>query len=389
MLNRSMILAVVWVLFAFGCNGTPDEQVAGTYPVVTAASDYLAWPSVINTASNELLVVYTKTDEHMGPDGRIMAVRSNDDGQTWSDPYLVYDTPLDERESGLTLLADGSILLHVLSTMHTPSSYGRMSAGSYEDEIVKAWVERVGSDAYASSREFAGGRILRSTDHGKTWSDALPGPDTIHGGVQLANGNILVASYRETLDFVTINIAENWQGPWERVAEIRSPQPDSLRFGEPSVTVVPGGRVIVMMRVTTKPYNDGDQRCFLWQSYSDDDGRSWAEPFATPLWGFPPHLLTLADGSVLVAYGHRRDPFGQRAAVSKDGITWSSDEEIVLRSDAPNKDLGYPASAELSDGSILTVYYQSHVSDTLRPPAGPLPSRHKPDIYATRWVRAN
>jgi hypothetical protein len=141
----------------------------------------------------------------------------------------------------------------------------------------------------------------------------------------------------------------------------------------------------MMMRATPKPYSDSDPRSVLWETYSDDNGETWVDPFPTPLWGFPPHLMLHSDGRVVVAYGRRKPPFGQRAAVSADGITWREEDEIVLRVDAPNKDLGYPASVELADGRVLTVYYQSHPGDTLRPPEGPPPDRHKPDIYGTVW----
>jgi hypothetical protein len=38
------------------------------------------------------------------------------------------------------------------------------------------------------------------------------------------------------------------------------------------------------------------------------------------------------------------------------GETWHYD--WVLRDDGPDRDLGYPSSVELADGSIFTVYYQ-------------------------------
>ena len=73
-------------------------------------------------------------------------------------------------------------------------------------------------------------------------------------------------------------------------------------------------------------------------------------------------------------YGRRkkdRGGFGEYASISSDGgHTWGA--EIKL-SGATNNDLGYPASVELDDGSILTVYYQ-------QPPTG-----GKPCIMATKW----
>lgn len=352
----------------------------------TADSLYTAWPAIARAGTGELVVLYTQTDEHMGPDGRIVGVRSSDEGRTWSAPFPVYDTPLDERESGLTVLDDGTLLAHFWSTQHTPASYGRMAPGSYHAGTVSRWTAHVDRPAYRNATAQAGARVAISTDAGRTWSPTAKGPDTIHGGIQLQDGTLLTAAYRQSRNYVTIHKAPAWDGPWTETAAVHSPQPDSLRFGEPSVVQLPSGRVLLMMRTTTIPYNDADPRCFLWETYSDDGGLTWVPPFQTPLWGFPPHLLLLEDGRVLVTYGHRRPPYGQRAALSTDGITWQKDQEIVLRADAPNKDLGYPASVQLRDGRVLTVYYQAHPTDTLRPPEGPPPDRHKPDILATRWT---
>ncbi|NQT52222.1 exo-alpha-sialidase, partial [bacterium] len=37
---------------------------------------------------------------------------------------------------------------------------------------------------------------------------------------------------------------------------------------------------------------------------------------------------------------------------------WDTDRVIAIRDDAPNGDLGYPASVQMDDHTILTVYYQ-------------------------------
>jgi hypothetical protein len=352
--------------------------------IYESASAYTAWPAIARAGDGSILVAYADTDEHMGPDGRIAGVRSVDEGQTWSEPFVIYDTPLDEREAGVTTLSDGSLVVHLWSTFHTVESYGRMAPGSYFDHTIKAWLEQISSDQYKEAAELEGPHVARSTDGGMTWSEVERGPDTIHGGIELDDGSILVSSYRHARDYVTIHRADGWAGPWEQIAEVHSAD-DSLRFGEPSILQLPTGRVILMMRVTPKPYSNVDDRSVLWETYSDDGGETWVDPFPTPLWGFPPHLMLLRDGRVVVAYGRRKPPYGQRAAISDDGVTWRAEDEIVLRDDGPNEDLGYPASVELNDGTVLTVYYQSHPSDTLRPPEGPPPGRHKPDIIGTIW----
>ena len=63
----------------------------------------------------------------------------------------------------------------------------------------------------------------------------------------------------------------------------------------------------------------------------------------------------------MVTYGRRSAPFGIRAVVSYDGCRTFS-EELIL-SEARNGDLGYPATTELADGSLVSVYYQPYGDD--------------------------
>ena len=47
---------------------------------------------------------------------------------------------------------------------------------------------------------------------------------------------------------------------------------------------------------------------------------------------------------------------GIRAAISEDeGHTWGPVR--ILRDDLPNADMGYPASVEIDDGRIMSVYW--------------------------------
>jgi sialidase-1 len=111
----------------------------------------------------------------------------------------------------------------------------------------------------------------------------------------------------------------------------------------------------------------------LYQAVSYDDGRSWTGLHETPMWGHPAHVLALADGRLVCTYGYRRPPFGVRACVSYDGgCSWAIEREFVLRDDGGSRDLGYPSTAELPDGRLLTVYY-FHGQDDVR------------HIAATRW----
>jgi hypothetical protein len=135
-----------------------------------------------------------------------------------------------------------------------------------------------------------------------------------------------------------------------------------IEFSEPAMVLLPSGRLLAMMR------SEG----YLNQAFSTDGGWIWQGLKRTPMWGFPPHLLVLADGRVLCTYGYRREPFGVRAVLSSDeGESWDWDNEIIIRGDGLHRDLGYPASIQRRDGSILSVYYFSgedgirHIAGTI------------------------
>ena len=140
-------------------------------------------------------------------------------------------------------------------------------------------------------------------------------------------------------------------------------------FNESYLLNLPNGRIVAMVRTSSGSKKIPAAEKYLWQTHSDDGGKTWSAVKKTAMWGYPPHLLLLGNGDVLCSYGHRRSPYGVRACVSRDGgETWDTDNEVVLRDDGLTidgtvagqgtaDDLGYPKTVELADGSLFTVYY--------------------------------
>ena len=72
--------------------------------------------------------------------------------------------------------------------------------------------------------------------------------------------------------------------------------------------------------------------------------------------GNPPSLVRLEDRRLCLTYGYRSVKYGIRAKLSDDeGKSWS--EEIIIRDDARNWDIGYTRSLQRPDGKIVTIYY--------------------------------
>ena len=81
--------------------------------------------------------------------------------------------------------------------------------------------------------------------------------------------------------------------------------------------------------------------------------------------GNPPSMIKLKDERLAMTYGYRAEPYGIRARLSSDrGQTWG--DEIILRKDAGNWDLGYPRTVQRPDGKIVTIYYYNDSPDKER-----------------------
>ena len=145
---------------------------------------------------------------------------------------------------------------------------------------------------------------------------------------------------------------------WRVIGEV--PFPEYIHVlrdcHEPHAVETADGRIVVQIRCHSKSSGFAESSV---QSESADGGKTWTMAKPMGLDGYPPHLIRLADGKLLSVYGRRRGNLGEFACLSDDqGRTWDVKNEIKLAGHW-NGDLGYPASVQLPDGTILTVYYQA------------------------------
>ncbi len=367
---------------------------------------YLAWPTLARSKKGALLLAFSGDRRgHVCPFGKTYLMRSEDDGRSWSDPHLVNDTPLDDRDAGLCVCPDGTVVLTWFSMYyqrgHEIMENNFRKWGEAPGER-KAWLRHLqnisrqdicrwasaatipgqGSDADVSM----GYWCRRSMDDGITWDEPTPTPVSApHGPVSLSDNRLLYLGTfnkdRPDGECAIGLAASNDHGKcWQVHASLAGMESRGVSaadayafFTEPHLVATGcDDHLVGLFRWEETQGHRNPGR--LYELHSRDGGHSWTKPAPTPLWGKPPHLLKLKDGRLLASYGHRSKPFGQRACISEtaDG-GWSADNEIILRQDAPNGDLGYPASVECKDGSILTVYYQCKNGN------------ERPVLMATRW----
>jgi len=326
--------------------------------------NYIGWPSIARTIDGELLVVFSgDREEHVCPFGKTELVRSRDGGETWSAAETINNTPLDDRDAGIIVLRTGTIVVSWFTAPLT-LAYLQRWQGLHPESVLKAWERHILKISAADRQRWFGNWTRRSTDGGHTWEDAVDSiATTPHGAIELSDGRLLfVGTGRQDQPGLMLAMESADEGrSWHQIGMMPVPpehsRPSEVPFDEPHCVESPGGRLICLWR--HQPSYRSPAEWYLQQCESDDGGRTWSAPHPTPMWGFPAHLIRLHNGDLLATYGHRRPPFGQRVCLSHDGgETWDIVHEIVLRDDAANGDLGYPASLELSPGELLTVYYQ-------------------------------
>lgn len=334
-------------VYGYDADGHPR-----TLTAVIEDDRYVGWPTILRCANGELIVGFSgDRDAHICPWGRTQLIHSADNGSTWSAPETITNTPLDDRDVGIIETARGTLLVSWFTSL-------AFASPTYPDahERYARHAEKITPEVRA---EWLGNWVRRSVDHGKTWQ--RPVRTTVsapHGPIQLRDGRLLYVGTVERDAGRAIMAAESRDDgcTWAELAALPPPldRADGAGLSEPHVVELRSGKLLALVRNEPR-----DRQCFLLQSESSDGGKTWSRLHATPLWGYPPHLLQLANGWVLVVYGHRREPFGERACVSRDeGVSWNLADEVALNV-APTPDLGYPSSVQLADGSILTVYYQS------------------------------
>jgi sialidase-1 len=318
---------------------------------------YCGWPSVCADENGVLYTAYSGfRGSHICPFGKTCLSRSHDGGKTWSVPLVVNDTWLDDRDAGIVCLGGNRLLITWFTNPADTYNNGAFSSGVWDVSrpLVSALYPNV-PDEYSG-----GGSYYRiSNDGGETWGDITKIPiSSPHGPILRRDGSVFYLgkelwchASRDTDHVVRAMESRDGGKTFTNLGAV--PQPDGIAWNdlhEPYAIELPDGTLLGAIRAH-KPYFT------VFLTRSADGGKTWTVPEQTNIQGSPPHLLLHSSGAIIMTFGRRIPPFGERAAISHDGgKTW--DTEYILRDDGVDGDLGYPCTSELSDGSLLTVYYQ-------------------------------
>jgi hypothetical protein len=305
--------------------------------------------------------------------GEHMIVRSYDGGHTWDTDNMscVYKRPeFDEKVkvAPIALLKDDNSL---------------DSADSKSDDF--CLLAGFGLAPKGHDTAF----IMRSLDRGHTWSQPIH-PE--HGGFKflsirpcyiiLPDGTILIfgfageTSCSEYGSMPVVYRSIDGGASWKMIAKI-TPIPRFPMSIMADPLLMNNDEIIVSVRRQGRGLENALTQVYL----SKDEGLNWeylSEPCKV---GAPSTMVQLPDNRIVCTYGMRAGNPGIRAAISEDfGRTW--DDNIIIRDDGANCDLGYPRTILRNDGKLVTAYYHNIPDKSIGTKLGLGGIRH---IAATIW----
>jgi hypothetical protein len=344
----------------FGSNDL-QAKVTSTKVISKQPDLYCGWPTVCRRKNGQLWLVWSGGREaHVCPFGRVEAMTSHDNGESWTFPRVLLDADIDDRDAGVLETARGTLLVTTFSSLaYEPTlkaAEQKGEASGWSQEKLDRWISARDRLTAEERKAQLGVWMLRSTDGGKTFSAPYRClVNSPHGPVQLSDGRVLYAGKQLWTSENKNGVCESLDDgrTWRWLATIPTREGDDHRnYHELHAVETADKRLIVHIR----NHNPKNSRETL-QTESEDGGKTWTPPHSIGVWGLPSHLLRLKDGRLLMSYGHRRKPFGNQARISEDhGRTWS--EPMTISGDGIGGDLGYPSTVELDDGSLLTVWYE-------------------------------
>ena len=338
--TRTILTAAA--LFALVPARAGDAPPVPHFTVVIAKGGGL-WPQVQVLADGTLLALGYNAAAHTTLPGDVDTWASVDGGKTWTLRATAAARP--DAKANMCHWASGF------------SAKGELLVlASGLDDAANERGQRAPNEA----------RVFRSADGGATWTQAWSFPKMAGGLKPYPFGSIVKAHDGSLRTLVYTADEKGTEAAWMMGSHDNGRSWDKgmkLADGinESVLLPLPENGWLCVARTSNKPAPEHGQE--LRQLRSTDDGKSWQdEGLIAEYHKHPPHLLRLRDNRILLTYGNRRDGGIEVRFTADEGKTWSTPQRIYTTGPG---DMGYPSTAQLPDGKLVTVFYaiQSPLND--------------------------
>lgn len=312
---------------------------------------YFAWPTATRLQNGKIAVVASGFRlRHVCPFGKTVISYSEDDGETYTYPAPVIDTPLDDRDGGVVAFGEKNV---IVTSFNNSAVFQREYAEG--DAYSHSYLDTVTPE---DEEKYLGVTYRISNDCGVTFGEVRKSPvSNPHGPLEMPNGELLwvgrpfdktdgdhLKAYLQTKDGEFHYLG--------RIDDIYNKSGEKALSCEPHSILLKDGSILTQMRVQKAGFYT------VFQSKSADGGKTWTKPrqLLEDMGGVPPHLFRHSSGLLISTYGYVLEPFGVGVMFSRDeGETWETGH--TLYTNEVSNDCGYPSTVELRDGSLVTVFY--------------------------------
>lgn len=309
---------------------------------ILPSNSYDAFPIIVETLSNKIIMIYRQGSAHVGNDGVMVMRTSVDEAKTFSDPLIFLSEPnVDIRNASGGITPSGRIVLFFMK--YDAVNVKSISQGYiYSDDEGNTWSTYVKIENYSHSFYSPYGQII-----------------------EIGNGNIMVPWYGATgtSNFSTyiktsLDNGKTWR---ESVLVANS---STIRFGESSFAYLGNNIIIGLIRNSTGGTS-------FYQVMSTDNGQNWINQGivnfdATSL--VSPFLTTYLDDNgeknVIAFYANRTNKkmssvIGKGLELIKGVSGWDIDSKTELGNNS-TIDFGYPAVIRPKDKFFfMGIYYKA------------------------------
>ncbi len=364
--------------------GAGRMAIEKTFTIYQEPGFFAAFPGVAALGGGKIAVAFRRAPNYQRLPGvpkgfgshgdamsQLMICGSDDDGESWSAPRLLYSSPIGGSQDA-NLFYDGKFL------------FANSFVWRYLPELPGAYCAAEGREFlhhYLTYMVPYGTYVMRSDDRGKSWSDAVF-PEPLPGGIEVLPGQPRRLHNRGNLlrtkddRLLLAGQALRFSPEFQSSVALYESRDDGASFRffrtaidargvgvfeEPCLYITPENQFVLFCRCHRNVDGKRFPRATCVYSRSFDDGATWSEPVDAGFHAEPMAAYRLEDGRVLLAYGYRKpDGRGVRARICDAELTdVETAEEFVIRDDNGSIDCGYPNIAPLGGGRYLVVYYMN------------------------------
>lgn len=331
------------------------EKITGIYKPVRLQRSFPSGLSCVRLSGDTLKVFFVEKPDKM------MSVASFDGGRNWGKSKEEFELP------GLRIAGNQCIKSANGELLCVFAVWGK-GEGGYRGRLLNLWYCHTdgGGKHWTTPREIFHGYVgaLRSFIQLKSGRLLLAFAKAVPEREKAPPKGITDYGWNDIISLYSDDEGKTWK-PSENSLKIVSQRSKTTRYGgiEPAIVELKSGKIWMLIRT-----NSG----YLYESYSDDGGKSWEEPKATEFISSnsPAAILRLSDNRIIIFWcsdqcwdNPRSYADGGRgilhAAISDDGgKTWKGFREVLTKpvEDLPKHgDFGtaYSSAIETTDNKVV------------------------------------